>query len=107
MRSLSDFQIDKEYIMELPNADSIIRGEVAQIKPAAKENTIAASQNQKPNAYSAPSQSPSVTVTLSQEGRRLAREASANEDLNNATDKLQLPKESPYEKQLYKDSGGA
>lgn len=87
--------------MEFPNADSTIRGEVKQIKPAANENTIAASQNQKQNTDSPPSYSPSVTVTLSQEGKRLAREAAANEDSNSATDKFEAPKESPYEEALY------
>ncbi len=40
--------------MEIPNADSTIRGEVNQIKPVAKENIIAASSAQKQSTDSPP-----------------------------------------------------
>lgn len=79
--------------MEMPNTDSAIRGEIKP-KPAAQENGIAASQAQKTKEDPQPAQNQSVTVSISQEAKRLAREASANEDANTSTDRYDDPSQS-------------
>lgn len=79
--------------MEMPNTDSAVRSEIKP-KPKAQENGIAASQIQKSKEEPQPAQNQSVTVSISQEGQRLAREASANEDANTCTDRYDDPSQS-------------